>query len=78
MELVLRKWGNSLGVRIPTSETTRLGWHEGRVLIVEELPKGLKIETADDSAGWMEEYADRQNNNPFWGSTAADVEGESW
>ena len=78
MQIVLRKWGNSLGLRIPTVEIERLGWREGKVLDVADLPKGLKLETADGSLAWMDNYPSLIRGDSFWGSTPANIEGEVW
>jgi len=78
MQIVLRKWGNSLGLRIPTVEIERLGWKAGKLLDVADLPKGLKLETVDDTLAWMDSYPSLMRGNSFWGNAPANIEGEVW
>ncbi|MFW5681404.1 MAG: AbrB/MazE/SpoVT family DNA-binding domain-containing protein [Phycisphaeraceae bacterium] len=41
----LRKWGNSLGVRIPKRLAQRLNLHEGSTIELEETDRGILLRT---------------------------------
>ena len=43
----LRKWGNSLGVRIPKRLAERLNLHEGSTIELEETDRGILLRTID-------------------------------
>ena len=43
----LRKWGNSLGVRIPKRLAERLNLHEGSTIELEETDRGILLRTVD-------------------------------
>lgn len=43
MEIVISRWGNSLGVRLPKAALERAHLHEGDTLSVEETEEGLLL-----------------------------------
>ncbi|HIT96420.1 MAG TPA: AbrB/MazE/SpoVT family DNA-binding domain-containing protein [Candidatus Aphodousia faecavium] len=46
MELVVKKWGNSLGIRLPTSIKKALNVTENSKLLVKLTPEGLMVKKA--------------------------------
>jgi antitoxin MazE len=43
----IRKWGNSLGVRIPKRLAERLNLHEGSMIELEETDRGILLRSAE-------------------------------
>ena len=65
MTVIVRKWGNSLGMIIPTSEVSRLNLSEASKMEFEETVKGFKLEVADEAPAWMKAYA-KKSPQAFW------------
>ena len=49
MEIQLKKWGNSLGLRIPHQLTKNFGWDENSTLEIEEMQDALIIRKKTNS-----------------------------
>lgn len=49
MDIQLKKWGNSLGLRIPHQLTKNFGWDENSTLEIEEIQDALIIRKKPNS-----------------------------
>jgi antitoxin MazE len=66
METSIKKWGNSLGVRLPKKMTERHAFRDGSRVMVTETETGITIETIKEPARTLDEMVERitKNNLP--------------